>query len=335
MLVLFATRGAGGQEPATVNVWYRSIEGCPSGAEFLARLEARRVTAKIASVGDSIDFVVTLGTGPKGSTGLLERQTSEGVVAVRTVDGDTCEQVASAVALSLALAAEGQPARPGATATAAPAASPKTPPPPEPFRPRRSPPREKPPEAPVEVPRNEPQAGASSTGSEVWIGAQATVITGLAPSALPGALLFAELRQLTPFGSSLRVSAGAASTSSAVGSDEFRLSVVGGRLEGCPAALATSASRLVLTACAALDLGAVLTSGAGPVGLDESALWSALAAHARVAFRPLNRLSLEAQVGGLVPLTRYELGAAGEAGAFYRAASVGFAAAIGVALQLP
>src|SRR5258706_13540210 len=73
-------------------VWYRSADGCRDGAAFLKRLEARGVRARLADVGDAIDFVVTLGNGPEGARGLLERQTETRTVAIRRLDGGTCEQ---------------------------------------------------------------------------------------------------------------------------------------------------------------------------------------------------------------------------------------------------
>src|SRR5262249_62000627 len=82
-------------------VWYRSADGCPDGAAFLARLEARGVRARLADVGDPIDFVVTLGNGPGGARGLLERQTESRTVAIRRLDGGTCGPGADALALSL------------------------------------------------------------------------------------------------------------------------------------------------------------------------------------------------------------------------------------------
>src|ERR1041385_595622 len=85
-------------------VWYRSADGCPDGAAFLARLEARGGRARLADVGGPLAFVVTLGNGPEGARGLLERQTDPRTVAIRRLDGGTCEQVADAIALSLAVA---------------------------------------------------------------------------------------------------------------------------------------------------------------------------------------------------------------------------------------
>src|SRR5262245_20939156 len=90
--------------PTPTSVWYRSTEGCPDARSFLARLEARGVTARVAGVGDPVDFVVTLGIGTDGAQGLLERQTREQTVAIRRLGGGTCDEVADAIALSLVVA---------------------------------------------------------------------------------------------------------------------------------------------------------------------------------------------------------------------------------------
>src|SRR5262245_39186705 len=97
---------AAGAEPAPVWVWYRTSEGCPDGASFVSRLSELGKTARLASVGDRVDFVVTLGAGPDESSGRLERQTRGGTVAIREYRDARCEQVAEALALTLDLALE-------------------------------------------------------------------------------------------------------------------------------------------------------------------------------------------------------------------------------------
>lgn len=59
-------------------VWYRTSEGCPDGEAFVSRLSELGKTARLASVGDRVDFVVTLGSGPQESSGRIERQTRGG-----------------------------------------------------------------------------------------------------------------------------------------------------------------------------------------------------------------------------------------------------------------
>src|SRR5690349_10761579 len=79
--VLWAiTAGARAQHEPSIAVWYRSGADCPDGTAFLQTLEQRSVRARLAQVGDAIDFVVTLGPTPELSgsgnmRGVLERQT--------------------------------------------------------------------------------------------------------------------------------------------------------------------------------------------------------------------------------------------------------------------
>jgi hypothetical protein len=320
-VVLGLFSAAANAEERAMNVWYRSVEGCPAGTEFIARVTAKGVPARLASVGDSIDFVVTLGTGT-GSTGLLERQTSEGTVAVRTVEGDTCDQVANALALSLVLAAEGtapraQPAPPAVAPV--PAA-----PPPTPAVPRPDPPP---------APPDQKISHSPATRSIEWsVGIQGTLTTGVSPALLPGAALFVDGSRLTRFGSSLRLSIAGGTTSNDVGGNTFRVSLVQGKLEGCPA---TIGSVVQLAGCAALDLGVMATSGAGAEGSSDSAFWSAAEVLARLALHPGGRIAVEAQGGALVPFTRYELGVGNGSNSLYRTAAAGFAGAVGVAMQIP
>lgn len=319
---------ANGQERA-MNVWYRSVEGCPAGTEFIARVTSKGVPARLAGVGDSIDFVVTLGTGTAGSTGLLERQTSEGTVAVRTVEGDTCDQVANALAFSLVLAAEGatpraQPA-PSATAAEPPASvpTPAEPPPPSAAANHFARP----------APANKDAVQSPSARGVEWsVGVQGTLTTGVSPSLLPGAALFVQAARLTEFGSSLRLSIAGGTTSNEIGANTFRLSLVGGQVEGCPA---TVGSVLELAGCAALDLGVMATSSSGRGGASDSAIWSAAELLARLAFHPGRRIAIEAQGGALVPFTRYDLGVGNGANTLYRTAAAGFAGAVGLAMQIP
>src|SRR5688572_2169584 len=102
--VLAAVSGlASSVHAAEPSIWYRTGEGCPDGASFLERLDRRSVRARLAAVGDPVDFVVTLGTNADRSSGRLERQTSGGTIAIREVTDPSCEAVADALALSLAL----------------------------------------------------------------------------------------------------------------------------------------------------------------------------------------------------------------------------------------
>jgi len=89
-----------------LRIWYRSSEGCPDGAAFIALLGRLGRAGSLATVGDRVDFVVTVAYTPARSSGRLERQSNEGAVAIRDVSAPSCAEVADALALSLDLALE-------------------------------------------------------------------------------------------------------------------------------------------------------------------------------------------------------------------------------------
>src|SRR6185436_792272 len=96
---------ASGAEPGAV-VWYRASENCPSGQAFLDKVPKRGAGARLAAAGDHIDFLVTLLPYGGETVGRLERQTRSATVAIRELHDAHCDQVADALALSLALALE-------------------------------------------------------------------------------------------------------------------------------------------------------------------------------------------------------------------------------------
>lgn len=87
-----------------MHIWYRGSEGCPDGSTFVRRLAELGRAARLAAVGDAVDFVVTVSSAGSLSQGRLERQTREGQMAIRAVEAAQCEQVTEGLALSLDLA---------------------------------------------------------------------------------------------------------------------------------------------------------------------------------------------------------------------------------------
>jgi hypothetical protein len=88
----------------TLQIWYRSSDGCPDGSAFVLRLNQLGRPARLASVGDRVDFVVTVAHDVEQSSGRLERQTELGTMAIREISADRCDQVVEGLALSLDLA---------------------------------------------------------------------------------------------------------------------------------------------------------------------------------------------------------------------------------------
>jgi hypothetical protein len=321
------------QAAPPVSVWFRSAAGCPDGNAFLSALQARAVGARLAQVGDAIDFVVTLGTGADGgASGVLERQTQTGTVAIRRVDDASCDQVADALALTLALSVQGGDGEsPGAT-TPAPAAAPALLPAPASVDPATA--------APATTALGGPavSAPAETTSAErpatKWaIGLAALAATGLAPELVPGGSAFAELgwdggsALLRP---ALRIGALASFGSTDEAGREFELRILGGRIAGCP--LALGAGALTVRPCLALQLGQLHGSGEGPGGRSASGVWAASEAAARLSVLLTARFSLEVEAGLLVPWTRYTLRTA-DGAAIHRMAGLGAAAHLGAAVH--
>ena len=228
-------------------------------------LATRDVSARLARVGDAIDFVVTLGVAADGrGGGVLERQTQTGTVAIRRVDDPSCDQVAEALALTLALAVQGARTSPApndvpapALAPAAAEAEPATPPTTTPQ------PAAVPPSPPGAALRDAGDAADAGTvraqASGHWsLGLQAFAATGLLPDVLPGGSAFVDIgwgggnALWRPV---LRIGALAAFASSSEAGRDMQLRVLGGRVAGCP--LAFGADALVARPCLALELGQV------------------------------------------------------------------------------
>ena len=311
------------ESPSPPLIWYRSGEGCPDGAGFLERLAARGVQARLAVVGEPIDFVVTLGTGTEGARGLLERQTRNGTVAIRRLDGGTCDEIADGLALSLSLADAPEERRRDEPPPTTPAAA-TTPPAPAPTRE----PRER-----ASMPALPAQSGSGAT---VSIGFYVSVASGVSPDPMPGASLFVDVAQ---GGSGLlsrsSVRAGAFGSTGASTTDgyDYRVSLVGGRIGLCPTWFGGSALRV--HPCAAVDLGTIQSAGSAVTGRTSGAFWGAARFGARLQVPVGKRFGLEAQVDAQFPFTRYEIVAGTAENTLYRTAAAGVGGGLGAYFTLP
>jgi hypothetical protein len=186
--------GPAAAEPA-LRIWYRSSEGCPDGAAFIALLGRLGRAGSLAGVGDRVDFVVTVAYAPAQSSGRLERQSSEGTVAIRDVSAQSCAEVADALALSLDLALE-----PGMAATPAAAAS-------------------------------EAATPAAPASWQTRLGVQGQLSTGLAGAVLPGAVLFVHVGHTSlPWSARLSLWGALGEEDAAI---DLQLGLLTSRLESC------------------------------------------------------------------------------------------------------
>ncbi|MEI9937546.1 MAG: hypothetical protein WDO69_10035 [Pseudomonadota bacterium] len=302
-------------EPA---VWYLASENCPDGASFLQRLEQRGVRAHLAQAGDQVDFVVRLGTNDEGSSGRLERQTSGGTIAIREVAGVKCEPVAEVLALTLALtldpASQSAPAPSTATTTAAP--------------PSAAVPAEVAPAAAPPTPRT-PNPAPVERAATFSMGAEASAWDIFEGAWLLAAGLFGELEAPASFAlprASLRgVLRGGLAPN---GHADSKVWLAAGRIEGCPVGF--DFGRLDLRPCAGLDVGAI---GASAAGVSDVAGWLAFALHARASIA-FNSFALEAQVGAVLPITRYEVATTRAAETLEATKIIGFTGGLGVRFPL-
>lgn len=326
------------------SIWYRSSDRCPDGATFLAKLGDRAPLTRLASVGDHVDFVVTLGAIEGGSRGRLERQTERGTVAIREVDDVSCDNVADAIALSLALALDPRSNTQNATVPATRDASPAT---------RDAPitsadtttasststssPAEMPPRPLASAPA--PAADRTVTAAPIeesrvserrWLAAfDAGLVTGLLPSAVPRAALSIEMQPGASgafTGLSLRAGAVGVIGSAAGSRGDIRVWIAAAHTEICPMTL--GGAELSWSPCAGADVGVVRASATQA----DTSLWAAVTAQSRVRAWISKRFALDADVGADFPLTRYEI--VDGAGTVFRAAPVGFLAALGLDAKL-
>jgi len=341
---LLSTAAGGQQQEHQAVVWYRAATDCPGGPDFLSLLGERARLARLAAVGDHIDFVVTLAASEGRSHGSLERQTEAGTVAIREFEDPSCSQVAAALALSLGLALDSTKDA-GDDPEADPSQAPVSDPAPNMLQANAAPHSEPArvddsataPTLATPMPAaadRRPPSAQKPTSATWWLGAQGGLVTGIAPSALGRAGAFVERNAAArePL-SGLALRAG---VSGVLGSVESTVGpiqhwVLAARGEACPMRFGTSG--ISLWPCLGLDLGATGASGAEQGVLQETSFWSAVAASGRVRWLVTGPMALEAELGAFLPLTRYGYYAGSER--LYESASVGVSAALGAVVALP
>ena len=262
----------------------------------------------LAGVGDHVDFVVTLASSSERSSGRLERQSSEGTVAIREVDAASCQEVAEVLALSLDLALQPAPSPARAElgrshaepATAAAAAA---------------------------EPAN-PGTPAAQATWEPRLGAQASILTGLAHTVLPGAALFFDLRPpASEYSTRLSLRGAFGERDAVVG---VSIGLLTARLDGCWSA---SLGSVRAGPCLGLDLGLVSAEGSGDTGQDDAGVWSSGSVSGRASWQLGRSFALEGQAGLCIPFVRYRF-AAVEGGDVASSAALGFDAGLGFSIRL-
>lgn len=286
--------------PEPIRLHYAAPASCPGQASFESRLQARTTKSRPADGEEPARaFSVALREAGSRWTGVLSIRDREDRLAERQVEGASCEELADALALIVALAIDPQalsappptppPAEPPPTPAASSAVVAPAPPPPPAPRPRD----------PV-VPARPPPA---STPWHAGLGVQGAATWGPSAAALLTLPLFIDVRRgdagiLRP---EVRLSAsrgGDSLTSSA----RFTWTVA--RLEACTA-IWEHAARVRLVPCALIE-GGTLRGEGSDVAQPTSATraWIAAGATARVQTRVFGPVFVEAQGSLALPVVR-------------------------------
>jgi hypothetical protein len=299
--------------PTALRVVYRAAGDCPSETAYTSQVLARTTRVRLARRDDAsfVSLLVTVSQAPAGFSGRLEVARDDGHVFARAVEGDTCEEVVSALALVTALTFDPQ-------ASASPSSGKLPPvvpaqPEPEASAPLPEPPRQPPPLAPATAPSpSEPRARwaepspSEATGWQVALGGQAALRRGVTPDPIVTLPLFVgvvlPLRE--PFAIGLRASferSGTDLTDSASATAAFRWTA--GALEGCP--IAWSQGEVSASPCLRLEAGVVEAEGSGIVpARDDRRPWAAVGAVGRAEWAFLEPAFAELGAGVMVPLIR-------------------------------
>jgi hypothetical protein len=164
-----------------IGVEYVAADGCPAQQQFEAEIVARTERVRIATTGHSRVFQARISRDQTGYVGRLSAASEQAIAdEPRRIVGDSCAEVASALALMIAVAVDPN-ARTAPVAELSMPAPPVAPPPPKP--------------APVRVVKPRPIQPAQPDRSLRW-GAElnATTHWGLAPNASLGVLGQGHLR---------------------------------------------------------------------------------------------------------------------------------------------
>ena len=329
---------------------YSAPAECPSEQQFRELVRARMLgdprgseSARDDSGDGRVSVEVRLEPSRHRATLLLKEPDAAPVE--RLVEGDSCEELVSGLALITALAFGAAREPPNATETAAPRA---TQPEAEAPATARVAPLEQqtPAESAVPIGRGGEQAsgtasrpGASSPPLGIELGAGGWVNTWSAPNAALGADLFVRMAPTAARSWSLRASALYGFRSSYVGDRAAEFRFVGGRAEGCPISGSYYRRRLSGEACLALELGALNGRGRDSSALLEGASDTVFSATAlitgRIRARLGERFFVEGQGDLGLPLLRHEFVFEQPSERIFMTPALGFSARLGLGVQFP
>jgi hypothetical protein len=337
--------GEGGSE--AVRFEYDAPSTCPSVDNFEAEVRARTSRVSLAREGDRArTFQVKLTWTETGAQGTLVVKGLDQSTSRRTVDGDSCPAVASALALVAALAIDPSASTGPISVPASGALAPMSPPTPAQPPTPPPPPTEKAPAPPVVHPEtrvetHEPARGAPPLDFAVH------VALGMVGVGAPlGALFGSFLGGSATFGSDpvlapeLRLGFSYTSADSAeITTDNLneyaKFTWWRGELEVCPIR-GPLARTLSLRPCA-VGRGGALVSAGHAIGSSLTSVrpWGELGASALLEWRVMGPLALEGEVGIDFPLLRESFGFVSPPEPVYQAPSVMAEGRLGLVVHFP
>jgi hypothetical protein len=286
---------------------YSAPAECPGQAQFIERVRERSQYGRLAADGEPArTFVVAITVDESGATARVDFVDADGSPAFRNVEGTTCEEAVSGMALVCALAIDGRAKPEEPTAANEPPVEPSAAPSSLPARTAVAAPAS----ASKPVDRGEQPARPRTSRLSFSAGVGASYASHRGPSGAPVVAAFFGGR-LSDLGPSARAS-GWYFRSEATSSSgrEARFRGYGLRLEACP--LAFGKRSLFAEPCVATDAGLIGASGVPSAALVEprnstQGLWDVLAI-ARLGTVVSRRLLLEVQGELAVPLVRHQYG---------------------------
>ena len=323
-LTLAARPGVAEPRDEPVRFDYRAPAGCPDAEAFATRVRERTARARVGEPGElARTFVVDVRTDDGGATARLSFTDSRGAPVVRSVRGQTCDEVVQAIALVTALAIEAGP----------PVASEEIPVL-APTPPASVPPRET---AASEPKSNERAVRAPEPDVLAWlVGVEAGMTTWLGPSPNLGIGLFGELGAYA--GASARITLLVSTSHELVPLDDstarradFRAFVA--RAEGCPLAVALG-SGFRLVPCLGLGLGQLEGRGDDEtveLQNDSRIFWADLVPALRLDWTVSDSLVFFAEGELGLPLVRHKFIFEGPIDEVFEVPAVGAGATFGMA----
>jgi hypothetical protein len=330
---LFAARAAAQEE--AVRVVYAAPRACPDEQVFIARVRDRTQHGRLAAPGElarTFDVALTESAPGAGFAGQIEFTDTDGQRAHRKVADASCDEVASSLALIMALSiddrvalAEADAERPSPSAASVA---------------HGAPPKKNTPSA-APSPAAAASAAPHAQGGRSWqLGANAGALSWVTSDITPMLGAFVELGSRAHAWSARLSGFDARRTSAASAGRQAHFATDWLRAEFCPLALPAQA-RFSIAPCAAFDVGvlnAAARGGAVRALSTNPVPWAAGVALLRLDWEITGRLSLSLDGELGAPLIRHDFSfknADGSTSSAFRVPALGAGAKAGVGLRFP